>query len=63
MGAGMANPRVSEFVSDVYVVVTGRGALSTNVYLIRSGSSWSLVDTGWPGSEKTIRAAAESVLT
>ena len=58
----MAKPRVSEFVSDVYGLVIGRGPLSTNVYLIRSGSSWTLVDAGWPGSEeKMIVAAAESV--
>jgi deazaflavin-dependent oxidoreductase (nitroreductase family) len=57
----MANPRVSEVVSDVYIVPIGRGAFSTNVYLIRSGSSWTLVDAGWFGSEKKIRGAAESV--
>ena len=57
----MAKPRVSEVVRDVYIVTIGRGALSTNVYLIRSGSSWTLVDAGWFGCEKKIRAAAESV--
>jgi glyoxylase-like metal-dependent hydrolase (beta-lactamase superfamily II) len=57
----MAKPRVSEVARDVYLVTIGRGALSSNVYLIRSGSWWTLVDAGWFGSEKTIRAAAESV--
>ena len=57
----MAKPRVSEVVRDVYIVTIGRGALSTNVYQIRSGSSWTLVDAGWFGCEKKIRAAAESV--
>jgi glyoxylase-like metal-dependent hydrolase (beta-lactamase superfamily II) len=57
----MAKPRVSEAACDVYALTIGRGALSTNVYLIRSGSSWILVDAGWFGSEKQIRAAAESV--
>ena len=33
----MARPRVSEVASGVYVVVMGRWALSSNVYLIRSG--------------------------
>jgi deazaflavin-dependent oxidoreductase (nitroreductase family) len=61
MGAGMARIRVSEVVRDVYLVTIGRGVLSTNVYLIRSGSSWTLVDAGWFGSAKEIRAAAESV--
>ena len=57
----MAKPRVSEAARDVYALTIGRGALSTNVYMIRSGSSWILVDAGWFGSEKKIRAAAESV--
>ena len=57
----MAKPRVSEVVSDVYAVVTGRGALSSNVYLIRSESSWTLLDAGWSNSEEEIIAAAESV--
>jgi glyoxylase-like metal-dependent hydrolase (beta-lactamase superfamily II) len=61
MEAGMAKPRASEVVSDVYVVVIGRGTLSTNVYLIRDGSSWTLVDAGCSGREKKIRAAPESV--
>ena len=48
--------------SDVHAVVLGRAAFSSNVYLIRSGSSWTLVDAGWSGNdEKTIVAAAESV--
>jgi hypothetical protein len=58
---GMAKPRVLKVVRDVYAVTIGRGALSTNVYMIRSGSSWTLVDAGWLGSDKKIRAAAESV--
>jgi glyoxylase-like metal-dependent hydrolase (beta-lactamase superfamily II) len=57
----MSRRRVSEVVRDVYLVAIGRGAFSTNVYLIGSGSSWTLVDGGWFGSEKKIRAAAESV--
>jgi glyoxylase-like metal-dependent hydrolase (beta-lactamase superfamily II) len=57
----MAKAKVSEVVRDVYLLRIGRGALSTNVYLIRSGSSWTLVDGGWFGSEKKIGAAAESV--
>ena len=57
----MAKPRVSEVVHDVYLVTIGRAALSTNVYLIRSRASWTLVDAGWFGSEQKIKAAAESV--
>src|SRR5512132_616026 len=57
----MRKPRVSEIASNVYVVKMGRGLLSSNVYLVRSGSSWALVDAGWSGSEQKIQAAAESV--
>jgi glyoxylase-like metal-dependent hydrolase (beta-lactamase superfamily II) len=57
----MARPTVLEVAHDVYAVGIGRGAISTNVYLIRSGSSWTLVDSGWPGSGRKIRAAAESI--
>ena len=57
----MAIPRVSKILSDVYVVAAGRGALSSNVYLIRSDASWTLVDAGWSGSEERIVAAAEAV--
>jgi len=52
----MGNLKVSEVASGV-----ARGAVSTNVYLVRSGLSWALVDAGWSGSEQTIQAAAESV--
>jgi glyoxylase-like metal-dependent hydrolase (beta-lactamase superfamily II) len=57
----MAKPRVTICASDVYAVVIGRRTVSTNVYLIGSKSSWTLVDAGWPGSEGKIVAAAESV--
>src|SRR5512132_274838 len=57
----MRKPRVSEIASNVYVVTMGRGSLSSNVYLVRSGSSWALVDAGWSGSDQKIQAAAESV--
>ena len=57
----MGNLKVSELATGVYAVTLGRGAVSTNVYLVRSGLSWSLVDAGWSGSEQTIKAAAESV--
>ncbi len=32
-----------------------------NVYFIRSGSSWSLIDTAWPFWGRRIEAAAETV--
>lgn len=45
----------------VYAVTLGRGGLATNVYLVRCGSSWTLIDVGWLGSEKHIQDAAEAV--
>jgi glyoxylase-like metal-dependent hydrolase (beta-lactamase superfamily II) len=53
--------RASEIASNVYVLKMGRGPLSSNVYLVRSESSWALVDAGWSGSEQKIQAAADSV--
>jgi hypothetical protein len=38
--------KVAEVASGVYAVTLGRGAVSTNVYLVRSGLSWVLVDAG-----------------
>jgi glyoxylase-like metal-dependent hydrolase (beta-lactamase superfamily II) len=57
----MGNLKLSELATGEYAVTLGRGAVSTNVYLVRSGSSWALVDAGWSGSEQTIQAAAESL--
>jgi deazaflavin-dependent oxidoreductase (nitroreductase family) len=45
----------------VYRVATGRGLTGANVYLVRSGRGWVLIDTGWPHRGQLIRAAAESV--
>ncbi len=33
----------------------------SNVYFVRSGGSWVLIDTAWANSSRTIRQAAESV--
>jgi glyoxylase-like metal-dependent hydrolase (beta-lactamase superfamily II) len=53
---------MTEQIADgVHVLRLGRGVASANVYLVRSGSSWVLVDTGWPGQADTITAAAEAL--
>ena len=57
----MGQPKVSEVASGVYAVRLGRGAVAANVYLVRCGPSWTLIDAGWFGSEKPITAAAEAV--
>ena len=41
----------------------GRGVLATNVYLVRSGEGWVLVDAGWSARDAAvIRAAAAAGL-
>jgi glyoxylase-like metal-dependent hydrolase (beta-lactamase superfamily II) len=45
----------------VHVLALGPGAVASNAYFVRSGRSWVLVDTGWPGRAAAIVAAAESV--
>ena len=52
---------VAEVADGVYCVAVGRGVLASNVYLIRSGGSWALIDAAWPGHGQLIQAAAESV--
>ena len=38
----------------------GAGATAANVYLVRSGPGWVLIDTAWPHRGHLIKAAAES---
>jgi glyoxylase-like metal-dependent hydrolase (beta-lactamase superfamily II) len=45
----------------VHYLRTGPWRLASNVYLVESGSSWVLVDAGWPGQAGVIRSAAESL--
>jgi glyoxylase-like metal-dependent hydrolase (beta-lactamase superfamily II) len=52
---------VAEVADGVYCVGVGRGVLASNVYLIRSGGSWALIDAAWPGRGQLITTAAESV--
>ncbi|MFI5286983.1 MAG: MBL fold metallo-hydrolase [Candidatus Dormibacteria bacterium] len=49
-----------EIVKDVYCL-RPRGRTQTNVYLVRSGSSWALIDSGWARDGPRIKKAAESV--
>jgi glyoxylase-like metal-dependent hydrolase (beta-lactamase superfamily II) len=56
-----ASAPVTEVAAGVFLVVLGRGALAANVYFVRSGGSWVLVDAGWSRSGDAIRQAAGSV--
>jgi glyoxylase-like metal-dependent hydrolase (beta-lactamase superfamily II) len=50
-----------EIAPGVYRVETGRGLAEANVYLVRSGPGWVLIDTAWPHHAQLIKAAAESL--
>lgn len=55
----MATPQ--QIVPGVHLVAIGKGAASSNVYLVGSDAGWTLVDAGWANSATAIRAAAEAV--
>ncbi|SOC50173.1 Glyoxylase, beta-lactamase superfamily II [Blastococcus aggregatus] len=42
-------------------VTLGRGFPASNVYFVRSGDSWALIDAGWAGDAGAIRRTAESL--
>jgi glyoxylase-like metal-dependent hydrolase (beta-lactamase superfamily II) len=56
-----AEPRAEEVAPGVYRVETGRVITEANVYLVRSGPAWVLIDTAWPHRRQIIQAAAESL--
>jgi glyoxylase-like metal-dependent hydrolase (beta-lactamase superfamily II) len=56
---GGAGPE--QIAPGVYRVASGRGLTAANVYLVRSGSGWVLIDTAWPHRAQLIKTAAESV--
>jgi glyoxylase-like metal-dependent hydrolase (beta-lactamase superfamily II) len=51
---------ISNVASDVYCLGP-RGRSQTDVYFVRSGSSWSLIDAGWANDGPSIKAAAASL--
>jgi glyoxylase-like metal-dependent hydrolase (beta-lactamase superfamily II) len=57
----MAVPASQQIAPGVSLVTIGRGVAGANVYLVRSGSTWTLVDTGWGRGAEAIRTAAASV--
>ena len=59
--AGDAGIRAEEIAEGVYRLETGRGLTGANVYLVRSGPAWVLIDTAWPHRGPVISAAAESL--
>lgn len=55
------SPALQQVALGVYLVTIGRGAAGSNVYLVGSGWTWTLVDAGWASSAAAIRTAAEAV--
>src|SRR5215207_9700575 len=55
------SPAPQQVAPGVYLVTIGRGAAAANVYLVRSDSTWTLVDAGWASGAEAIRTAAEAV--
>jgi glyoxylase-like metal-dependent hydrolase (beta-lactamase superfamily II) len=50
-----------EIAPGVHCLGVGKGLMRSNVYLVRSGSSWALVDAGSAQCGASIREAAESL--
>jgi len=59
MAAPKARPR--EIAPGVYRLETGRGITEANVYLVRSGQAWVLIDTAWPHRGQVINTVAGSL--
>jgi glyoxylase-like metal-dependent hydrolase (beta-lactamase superfamily II) len=61
---GRARHRASqpqEIVPGVYCMETGKGIMRSNVYFVRSGSSWALIDAASANCGRVIQKAAESL--
>jgi glyoxylase-like metal-dependent hydrolase (beta-lactamase superfamily II) len=50
-----------EIASGVYYLEVGKGIMRSNVYFVRSSSSWVLIDTGSAKCDREIQEAAESL--
>lgn len=53
--------RPEEIASDVYSMEVGAGIMRSNVYFVRSGSSWVLIDAASAKCDREIQEAAESL--
>src|SRR5512142_227280 len=54
-------PQPKEIAAGVYCLEVGTGIVRSNVYFVRSGPSWVLIDTGSAKCEREILEAAESL--
>jgi glyoxylase-like metal-dependent hydrolase (beta-lactamase superfamily II) len=60
-GAVPRASRPKEIASGVYYLEVGKGIMRSNVYFVRSSSSWVLIDTGSAKCDREIQEAAESL--
>ncbi len=60
-GAVPTASRPKEIASGVYCLEVGKGIVRSNVYFVRSGTSWVLIDTGSAKCDREIQGAAESL--
>jgi glyoxylase-like metal-dependent hydrolase (beta-lactamase superfamily II) len=61
-GASTTNPPAPAAIAEgVYWLPVGRGLMRSNVYFVRAGPSWALVDTGSQGCATEILAAASTL--
>ena len=56
-----ADPRPEELAPGVYCLQTGRGPTEANVYLVRSGPTWVLIDAARPHRGHLIRGRRVAV--
>lgn len=56
----VSEPR--EIASGVVLMTAGTGPMAANLYLVRSGSEWVMVDCGWAGSARAVLGAVEKML-
>jgi glyoxylase-like metal-dependent hydrolase (beta-lactamase superfamily II) len=57
----MAVAAPQEVADGLHRITLGPGAIASNVYFVRSGPDWFLVDAGWAGSAPAIRRAAAAI--
>jgi glyoxylase-like metal-dependent hydrolase (beta-lactamase superfamily II) len=60
-GAVPMASKPQEIAPGVYCLEVGTGIMRSNVYFVRSGSSWVLIDTGSAKCDRVIQEAAESL--
>ena len=53
--------QISEIAAGVHTIEVGTGITRSNVYFVRSGSSWVLIDTGSANCGREIQEAADSL--